>query len=433
MNIDTGSALLKAICVAAVAVLMMIPLAMLKGLIFERTESRARAVDAVARGWGGRQSVGGPVIAIPVSIPAEADKVLTREWYVLPDSLEIQAGVDVAASGRKVGMYEVPVYAARIQGRARFDIDRQLARLAARDSSAALHPERARLLIPIGDPGGVQGLKVTSGQYTDELEPARAFETPVMMRALPIAPGAGPLEVGVDLQIGGTESLAFLPLARATRVSVKGNWPHPGFTRGFLPMTRAVTRSGFEATWQVLDLKRSFGSFWLDGQITREELDKSAFGVDLVQPVDLYQQITRSVKYGGLFVSLSLLTLFLFERIVGRPLHPIQYGLLALALGVFYLLLLALAEHIGFACAYLAAATALCALLGVYLAGVLRSRAAGGASGGIYAVVYGLLYLLVTSEDYSLLAGSIALFALLATLMVLTRKVDWYGNDAQSG
>lgn len=138
------------------------------------------------------------------------------------------------------------------------------------------------------------------------------------------------------------------------------------------------------------------------------------------------------MKYAGLFVSLSLLTLFLLEQLTRRALHPIQYSLMALALSVFYLLLLALSEHIGFALAYLCAAAALCTLMGIYLAGVLRSRKAGVLSAGIFGLVYGLLYLLVTSEDYALLAGSLSLFALLATVMLITRRVDWYGSASQS-
>jgi inner membrane protein len=136
------------------------------------------------------------------------------------------------------------------------------------------------------------------------------------------------------------------------------------------------------------------------------------------------------VKYAGLFIALSLLTLFLWEHLAGKPLHPIQYGLMGLALSVFYLLLLALAEHIGFASAYLVAALALCALLGVYISGAFRSATAGSGSAVAFGTVYALLYLLVTSEDYSLLAGAIGLFAILAAVMVVTRRIDWYGTTA---
>jgi inner membrane protein len=207
---------------------------------------------------------------------------------------------------------------------------------------------------------------------------------------------------------------------------MSGNWADPGFTRGFLPIDRGVTNGRFNARWQVLDLNRTFGSSWFGSAVAAPAFQESAFGVELVQPVDLYLQAERSVKYAGLFIALSLLTLFVWEHLSGRALHPIQYGLMGLALSVFYLLLLALAEHIGFLAAYIIAAVALCGLLGFYLAGAFDSSKSGMGAGGVFAGVYALLYLLVTSEDYSLLVGSIAVFGLLATAMVLTRRLDWY-------
>jgi inner membrane protein len=230
----------------------------------------------------------------------------------------------------------------------------------------------------------------------------------------------------VSLVVAGTTSLQFLPLARSTSVKLTGNWSDPGFARGFLPSDRKIEPGRFQARWEVLDLNRGYSSQWFQYDTEVSALQDSAFGVDLVQPVDLYQRAERSVKYAGLFIALSLLTLFLWEHLAGKPLHPIQYGLTGLALSVFYLLLLALAEHVGFAKAYIIAAVALCALLGVYIAGAFRSMMAGSGSAAAFGLVYGLLYLLVTSEDYSLLTGAIALFAILAIVMIVTRKLDWY-------
>jgi len=226
--------------------------------------------------------------------------------------------------------------------------------------------------------------------------------------------------------VAGTQSLSFLPLAHASRVKLHGNWPDPGFASGFLPVERHVHGADFDATWQVLDLNRSYGARWMEGDIPANELQDSAFGVDLVQPVDLYQQIERAVKYAGVFIGLSFLTLFIWEHLVRRSVHPIQYALLGLALSVFFLLLLALAEHLGFRLAYVLAALALCSLLGIYLAGAMGTRTSGTASSGLFALLYGLLYLLVTSDDYALLAGALGLFAVLAIAMILTRKINWY-------
>jgi inner membrane protein len=242
---------------------------------------------------------------------------------------------------------------------------------------------------------------------------------------------AGKRKFALTVDLAGTRSFGVLPLARNTFVQMSGNWPHPGFTSGFLPVDRKITEDHFEARWQVLDLNRSYGGSWFNEETSAVNLHGAALGVDLTQPVDLYQRAERAVKYGGLFISVSLLTLFLWEHLVRRPLHPIQYGLMGLALSTFYLLLLALAEHIGFAPAYTLASGALCALLGTYLAGAMRSRSAGLLSAGLFAAVYALLYLLVTSEDYALLTGAVALFGLLATVMLLTRRLDWYSSSVE--
>jgi inner membrane protein len=426
------SSMLKAIAVTAVALVMLIPLAMLHGLVEERTAMRRQAANSVARGWGGNQLVGGPLLAVPVTWQVD-DKQVTRDWYVLPDTASMKVNLAVEPGPRKVGVYEVPIYVTRVHTKARFNVAREIDRLTSGDSSMQVHVERARLLVPVSDPRGVREVKIPAEQIVaGGLEPARGFPIPVLASPLreSLRKDTEQRDFDITLEVAGTESLRFLPLARSLRVQAAGNWPHPGFTSGFLPAERSVTRDGFNARWQVLDLNRSYGARWFEGDASLEDLQQSSFGIDLVQPVDLYQQVSRAVKYGGLFIGLSLLSLFLFENLIRRPLHPIQYGLMGLALSVFYLLLLALAEHIGFAAAYVLAAAALCLLIGLYLAGVLASRKAGSAAGAIFAAVYGLLYLLVTSEDYSLLAGALALFALLATLMLLTRKLDWYRQRA---
>ncbi len=233
----------------------------------------------------------------------------------------------------------------------------------------------------------------------------------------------------ISFEVAGTQSLKCLPLARVMRVQAQGNWPDPGFADGFLPTERHIDARGFTADWQVLNLNRSYGDRWFQGATSADTLLESGFGVELVQPVDIYQRSTRAVKYGGLFVALSFLTLFLVESLQRRPVHPIQYGLMGLALSVFYLLLLALSEHIGFVLAYGLATAALCSLMGIYLAGALQSRRSGIVAAAIFAATYALLYLLVTSESYALLAGSLALFGLLATVMYLTRKIDWYARE----
>jgi inner membrane protein len=427
-----SSAFTKAIVVAGVALLLLIPVQMLRSLILERAQLREQAIASVSRGWGSRQLVGGPVLAIPATVTVTDTRVheVLRDWYVLPESLELESELIVQDERRKLGVYEVPVYLAKVRAQARFDVAAKVAALTAAQRGVTLHLDRARLLVPVSDPRGVRNVVNNGDGLADRpFEPLIGF--PIAAVSAPLRADtdlrAGPVSFDISLELAGTSSLQFMPLAHSTSLKLTGNWGHPGFSRGFLPTERNVESARFEARWQVLDLNRVYGSQWFQDETAAGALEDSAFGVDLVQPVDLYQQAERSVKYAGLFIALSLLTLFLWEHLAGQPLHPIQYGLMGLALSVFYLLLLALAEHIGFPKAYGTAAAALCALLGVYIAGAFRSSKAGGGSALAFGTVYALLYLLVTSEDYSLLAGSIGLFVILATVMVITRRIDWYG------
>ncbi len=217
-----------------------------------------------------------------------------------------------------------------------------------------------------------------------------------------------------------------LPLGSVTTVSLSSDWPHPSFQGAFLPVERNITDQGFQARWQVLELNRSYGQLWQEGEVSEGALAQSAFGVSLFQPVDIYQRGERAVKYAVLFIALTFLTFFAWEQVTRNRLHPLQYLLVGLALSMFYLLLIALSEHIAFAMAYVVAAAALVLLIGLYLAGALHSSRRGVIAGGAMTMVYGLLYMLVLSEDYSLLLGSIILFVALAAVMLATRRIDWY-------
>ena len=422
-------AMKKGLAVIAVVLLLMIPLLWLHALVEERTSLREQAIAAVARGWGGRQVLSGPVLAVPFTWPGNDGHVQSSTWYVLPESTHLDAEMIVQQERRKLGIYEVPVYVAKVRATGQFNITPALQRLMASDDTIRARLEKSHLVIPIQDLRGVRKLDdshmpVTQGPF----EAGEGFPLPALMAPIradvDFSKGKQPFDI--TYEVAGTQSLAFEPLARDSQVSLRGNWSDPGFARGVLPLERHMRDGHFDANWQSLELSRSFGGDWVQGSVSLEKLQQEEFGVDLVQPVDLYQQVERATKYAAVFISLSFLTLFIWEHLSGRAVHPIQYALMGLALSVFFLLLLALAEHIGFGAAYLTAAVALCALLGVYLAGAMSSSRAGATAGGYFAVLYGFMYLLVTSDDYALLAGALGLFAILAVAMLLTRKMNWY-------
>jgi inner membrane protein len=226
----------------------------------------------------------------------------------------------------------------------------------------------------------------------------------------------------------------FLPVGRTTEVDLASSWPSPGFVGAFLPDQHRIDLNGFTARWRAASFGRNVPQAWLDADIAPEQanerLGRGAFGVTLVTPVDIYQQTERSTKYGVLFVLLTFATFFLIEMLQPASVHPVQYLLIGAALCVFYLLLLSLAEQAGFAAAYLVAACATIGLIGTYARHALNSRRSAlrvtGMLTGLYAFLYGLLQL----EDYALLMGSVVLFAILAGVMFITRRIDWYSVGA---
>jgi inner membrane protein len=235
------------------------------------------------------------------------------------------------------------------------------------------------------------------------------------------------LEFAIDLLLQGTSEFHLTPVGRETRISLSSNWPHPSFTGEYLPAQHKITANGFSAEWET-----TFFSTNLEEALRQCALGASCgefngriLGVNFVDPVDQYLKSDRAVKYALLFISLTFAGFFLFEVLEKLAVHAVQYGLVGTALAVFYLLLLALSEHVRFALAYLLSASACVALIAFYLCYVLQSARRGLAFGAGLTLLYGLLYGLLSADDYALLMGSLLLFSLLAAVMVLTRRVDW--------
>ena len=221
--------------------------------------------------------------------------------------------------------------------------------------------------------------------------------------------------------------MSFLPLGEETTVNVDSPWVSPSFTGAFLPEKRVLDSEGFEASWYILSLARGYPQQWIRGEIDPYTLLTSGFGVDLMIPVDSYLKTQRSVKYGILYIFLPFVTFFLFEVFLREKIHPLQYLLVGFAVCLFYLLLLSLSEHLGFGPAYLLASLAVAALISFYSCTVLTTWRKGIIMAPVLVSAFGFLYVLLQSEDYALLIGSLGLFAILAAVMVITRKVDWYG------
>ncbi len=419
------SQLARVLGIGLLVLLLQIPVEMVRNVIFERQQTRDHAVHEISASWGRSQTVIGPRLVVPFrekragSGPAPAwDARPVRTATFLPERLEVSGELDTEM--RERGIFELPVYRSTLVLRGTFG--------AADFSGWTRHGaeplwEDACLVVEITDTRALENpVRLAWNDAELDFVPGADRQIIVPLGALANVE-AGRFEIPLELR--GSDGFFFAPLGKETRVELSADWPHPSFQGGWLPATREVDDRGFRARWSVPSLGRSFPHRFVAAQEVEKSIQASRTGVALLTPVDPYRMAERSAKYAVLFLTLTFGTLWLFEVLAGVRIHSIQYLLVGAAMCLFYLLELSLAEHIGFGASYVLASAGVIGLVAAYSASVLRKagRAAGVAA--VMVALYGYLYVLLTNEEYALLAGSLGLFAGLALVMYLTRRVDW--------
>jgi len=426
------SVLLKAAFIAGLVLVLLIPLFMVQAMVGEREGRRAGVEADIIQSRGGEQALGGPVLTIPFVVRTKDDKgqpvESTDRLHVLPDTLAVEG--TVGAERRRRGMYEAVTYDTTLHVSGGFTVpDFAAIRVAPRD----VLWDEAIVSLELPDQRGLkERVDLAWGRQTSAFRSGRPAigmyggSSEASVRALGGMATGERVPFSFDLALSGGGSLSFLPLGDETTVNIASAWPGPSFTGAFLPAERTVTAEGFTAAWKVPSMARPFPQSWRSAEVDPEVLLASGFSVSLMAPVDVYQKVTRSVKYGALFLLLPFLVLFLFEVLGGLRVHPLQYLLVGFAECLFYLLLLSLAEHLPFVWAYLAASGAATLMVTLYACAVLGSWRRGALLAPALAAAYGFLYATLQSEDYALLIGSAGLFVILGLVMLLTRGVDWY-------
>jgi inner membrane protein len=421
----------KLSAIGLIALGLMIPLSMLRGLIVERSQMRNQAVETVAKGWGGGLTAGGPMLRVPFDVESksntgEISKQL-HQLFILADDLDIQATIDHTMT-RRIGIYGVPVYLVRARLSGTFKMADVMAAALGPYPNAVFRWKEAAVRLPLSDVRSVREISAAAlGRRSLTFGPALAQGLPGVEAGIDLLEffHDQSLPFAAQLVLAGSQSLSFAPTAATTGTILASDWPDPQFQGAFLPSHYTIDAHGFHASWQVLALNRGFAQSWVDDQVGSSQLANAAYGVDLFQSVDVYQRSERAVKYALLFIALTFLAFFAWESLGKIRVHAMQYLLIGLALSAFYLLLIALAEHLPFWLSYWLGVAALAGLLGFYVSGALGSIRLGAMIAAVMSLVYGLLFMLVLSESYALLIGAIALFAVLATVMVATRKLRW--------
>lgn len=429
----------RLIGVAILALVLLIPLQMVRSVVLERHQTFNGVVSDIAGAWSGDQKIAGPVLIVPYTekvsvrdefVTAQGEKKVTQRWeirsrraVILPDLLTLDGRL--VPEVRRRGIYQVQVYSADLEILANFQqLRATIEALTRTDRLEDIVWSDAVVAFGLSEPRGIveiegfvvngNTMQVRPGTTVDDILP-RGFHVPIGDLA------SDQLDVRLPIMIRGSGSLRFLPLGATSRASIRSEWQHPSFVGDVLPAVREITDDGFSAEWTIPLLNRSYPQAWPD--YLNVDINEIEAGVRLFEPVALYDLVTRSVKYGLLFIILTFLTLGLIEFVVATKLSLVQYLLIGVALALFFLILIALAEHMGFATAYLLASATVIVINTLYCVAILPRRSLALAVAAVLSAIYGILYTILRAEDYALLGGTLLLVVALSITMYFTRRM----------
>jgi len=438
--------LLKSLTIGLLMLLLLIPIAMISSSIDDRQYYSKSVLSDIAKSSSYSQTITGPVLVVPytkiirtVKYNDKHEKEIEESQVsgnlkFLPEVFDLNG--DLKTELRKRGIYAARLYHVDSQLSGKFIIPKNFGIQSALEDYTFSKPYMA---LGISDIRGIDNsLTMTINGKKYPMEPGARLNV--------LASGVHAKIKGIEfnqqtsltfllqLKLTGTESFSVTPMGKETRVNIHSDWPHPKFFGNFLPIESSISEAGFNANWQTSFFATNMQEEFMQcaNRNNCGNFSDKQFGVDFIDPVDQYVKSDRAIKYAILFIGLTFACFFLFEIMKRLQVHAVQYTLVGLALAFFYLLLLSLSEHIGFNKAYLISASACVSLIGFYVCFVLRSVMRGfGFTLGL-SLLYGLLFGLLSAEDYALLMGSVLLFSILAVVMMLTRNIDWYSIGMKS-
>jgi inner membrane protein len=421
--------------------LMLIPLFIADRIVQTRSSNYQTATQTIANAWGKQQTLTGPVLVVPYvehfttvdsTVDANGENSVVsndvfndRTALLLPEDLEIRT--DIKTEHRQSGVHDALVYTANISITGKFN-HTQLTQAA--EGERRILWSKAYIAIGLDDTRAIDSassffwndgrIDLAPGTRLNKLLPT-GFHVPLSVNA-----DSNPSnEFKLTLTLRGSDGLFFAPLGKNTKILMTSAWTHPSFQGELLPSKSEVGEEGFHAEWAIPHLVRSYPQYWVmeDKQENAYDLHSVSAGVSLYEPSALYAQIARAVKYGALFIALTFVVFLAFETSLKRRLHVLQYSVVGVALSLFYLILLALAEHIGFMYAYIAAAATTVIGITAYMSMVLRSARRTVVLFLLLAGLYGLLYLLLQMEAYALVVGVGLLLLATVIMMFVTRHL----------
>ncbi|HEY9114004.1 MAG TPA: cell envelope integrity protein CreD [Bacteroidales bacterium] len=418
----------KGLIISALIFLLLIPTFFINNLVYERQSRQEEAFTEISSKWAQAQTIAGPIVTIPYfEFFRETNGTIqkTKKYiHILPEKLTITG--KITPEKRYRGIYETVVYTSELDFTGNFqNLNQEISGIPTENMLL----DQASISMGISDLRGIQDnvsiiWNNESHYFNSGVESDDIYKSGISTRL--IFDEADSLyfkyNFSVKMNLRGSQYLNFIPVGKETNVILSSDWNSPSFDGAFLPDSREVQSSGFSAYWKILHLNRNFPQMWVNSAFS---VDDSAFGVNLILPVDIYTKTDRSIKYAILFIALTFLIFFFLELINNKPIHPLQYILVGFALCIFYILLLSISEHIHFNLAYLISSIMTIGLISWYSAGILKDKKLAALVGGNLIILYGFIFTIIQLEDMALLVGSLGLFLILAVVMYFSRKIDW--------
>lgn len=465
---------LKLLLVCFLVILMSVPALFIGIITYERSSRAQDVTQEVSERYGGKQVVLGPVLVAPYRLVNQLGDVIERgEYIVFAEDGDVNIP-KVVTDIKKRSLYKVPIYDAEPVFTARFNLVGRGAKnfgvnASVYDENTEGDPEQssgkivwetAKVLVGINDLRGLRDdvfLTLPDGSKR-KFSPAnqgehltrsnnQSLHKNIQKQTLRskgnlnfmevdvddlISEEIRELSVNVNMRFSGSTKLSIVPFAQSTKVNISADWPHPGFTGRYAPLDHTIDENGFSASWSVPHLARGVASSGTVHSLPIQTIINDNMSVDLVNPVNPYQNVNRALKYSVLFIGIVFLAYFLFEIVVGVQVHAAQYVLIGLTQCIFYLLLLAFAEHVGFSVAFVIASVATIAATAGYAGAVFGGKQYSLQAAGVFSGVYGLLYVLMRMADFALMVGALTAFVTIAATMYLTRNVNWYAEGKKT-
>jgi len=431
----SNSISVKLVVIFLLILLMQIPLSFVRGLIDERQQMQHQAQRDISNRWGGSQYIGSPLLniySVNRNILNSHDKAtnsnLTRNHSIQATKFDLDVNLNVEK--RYLGIYEAAIFTSQVEIKGIIDIPSEL---------AILEGGEIKLFIPIKQIKGLKKLhsiKINNKSVNFSLQQTRMNNLNGFELDLTGFIKQKSLIFELEFLLVGSQQFDVLPLAKESNIKIQSNWNAPSFVGDYLPDERSLSETGFKAHWTINNIIQNIGKnnntvqTYSNNFIGNQTLP--TIGVKVIIPANIYQVNERTVKYSFLIVLLTFAGFFLAELFFKLRLHPFQYLLIGVSLTVFYLLLLSISEYLLFNWAFMIASGSIILLISSYCAVVLQQRSRGVYTGLLFTILYGFIFVLVKAEETSLLMGSIGIWLMLALVMHLTRKIDWYAVNNES-